>query len=115
MSSTNKCLTLMAVVVSILSTNFCLTEACLEKLSDVDIVCLELFDDAVFTSVGKVFQCRNAHANEELVSIPNAEVTAITHFNGSDVESADQIEILCLHFIKVNFISNNIKKKLPKL
>lgn len=88
-----------------------------EGSSGVNIVC-SVLDNVDWSSIGKVYRCQNTNINNSdlIVLVNNAEVTSITHSNnGSAVETANEIEMLDMRHMTINFLPNKMKVKLPKL
>lgn len=110
-----KSLTFSTFLVLLLSFNLRASDACTESFSDVNIVCVTLDNDNNFSFIGSVYNCRNWQGNLDFVRAPNSAITSITFKNGSAVATANQIEMLDMSFITINFLPTNFRSKLPKL
>lgn len=103
---------LLILMVAIFLVNLRTTEAS----NGVIIIVCDLLDNGLWGIIGEVYYCYSGDdANIDLVTSPNSEVTSITHTNGSVVKIVDQIDMLSLRNMRVNYIPNNIKTKLPSL
>jgi hypothetical protein len=90
------------------------TEVRTQEIEEVKIVCAGLGYGS-WQVMGQVYECFTGDASIDLVTTPNSVVTSITHRNGSAVQTANQIEMLQLWSMRINFIPNNLKTMLPKL
>lgn len=104
----------LTTFVSLLSLYLLITEVSTEEMDEVNIICSTV-GNVNWSVIGEVYSCYNLDATVDLVTTPNAEVTSITHSNGSMIETVDEIEALSLQNMRMNYIPNSIKKKLPKL
>jgi hypothetical protein len=81
---------------------------------EVTIICEEVAN-TIWGPYGEFYACMKWYENIDFVTSPNSTVTSITYGNGTAVGTANQIDLLWLAHLRMNFIPNNITTILPNL